>query len=168
MGTINYNEAPLLSDAQCVITEDLCRYEADFDNAFWENHMNTTIIACEEVTEHMFDRLFAGSIGPKFDRAQRYARKMQLDGPHTSSGGTYRGVWDRMDEAARRARINRMLDRDMQAEAAYAMSVDAVEDAIQLRQPAYADCAQYYYDTLFNPEAIRAHERAEEDRFYWE
>ena len=133
---------------------------------YW-NYAEDQMTARDEVTDHMFDRLEAFVIGPKFSRARRRAKTMAYDGPHQSRCRAYRGSWDRLDTQLRIDRMNRLRDAEMRTEA-YAAMNDNDEDTVELRRPAYADCADYYYDTLFNTDVIRDHEREEDDRFYWE
>ena len=136
---------------------------------YW-NYAEAQMTTRDEVTDHMFDRLDAFVIGPKFGRAYRRAKNMANNGPHQSRCRKYRGTWDRIDTQQRIDRMNRFRDAEMRAEAAAHMDAgnDNETDDLDLRRPAYADCADYYYETLFNPEVVRDNERAEEDRFYWE
>ena len=50
---------------------------------YW-NYAEAQMTTRDEVTDHMFDRLDAFVIGPKFGRAYRRAKNMANNGPHQS------------------------------------------------------------------------------------
>ena len=103
---------------------------------YW-NYAEAQMTTRDEVTDHMFDRLDAFVIGPKFGRAYRRAKNMANNGPHQSRCRKYRGTWDRIDTQQRIDRMNRFRDAEMRAEAAAHMDAgnDNETDDLDLRRP---------------------------------